>query len=177
MKINRKHEEEVELDITAFMNLMIVLVPVLLMSMVFKSITVLELNIPDLSGGSSSKAEKNKQLELVVREDEFRVYYPTGVLIKTIPPQEEEIDGQLVKSLDYQTLSNTLKEVKRKLDARKIDKRDILLLTDNKVNYQVLVTTMDTVRAYKTVVATSLIEAELFPEISLGDAPKQKGGK
>jgi hypothetical protein len=30
---------------------------------------------------------------------------------------------------------------------------------------------MDTVRSYDAVVAGSLVEAELFPEISLGDAP------
>jgi hypothetical protein len=30
---------------------------------------------------------------------------------------------------------------------------------------------MDTVRSYRAVVATSVVNAELFPEVSLGDAP------
>ena len=30
---------------------------------------------------------------------------------------------------------------------------------------------MDAVRSYRTVVATSVVNAELFPEVSLGDAP------
>ena len=47
----RKHRrlvQPVELDITAFMNLMIVLVPVLLLSMVFTQNAVLELNFPSI---------------------------------------------------------------------------------------------------------------------------------
>ena len=41
-----------------------------------------------------------------------------------------------------------------------------------KTPYQVIVTAMDTVRSFKTVVAISVVEAELFPEISFGDAPQ-----
>jgi len=33
------------------------------------------------------------------------------------------------------------------------------------------VTVMDTVRSYKAVVAGSVVNAELFPEISIADAP------
>ena len=45
---------DAELDITAFMNLMIVLVPVLLLSMVFTHTTVIDLNFP--SGESAEAA-------------------------------------------------------------------------------------------------------------------------
>jgi hypothetical protein len=34
---------------------------------------------------------------------------------------------------------------------------------------------MDTVRACRTVIAASAVEVELFPEISLGDAPPKRG--
>ena len=40
------------------------------------------------------------------------------------------------------------------------------------VNYQTIVSTMDTVRSFKAVVAANLVDAELFPQISLGDAPE-----
>ena len=52
-----------------------------------------------------------------------------------------------------------------------MDKKDILILMEQNINYQTLVTAMDTVRSYDAVVAASLVQAELFPEISLGDAP------
>jgi len=41
MFAKRRDQDEADLDITPFMNLMIVLVPVQLMSMVFSQITVL----------------------------------------------------------------------------------------------------------------------------------------
>ena len=41
----------------------------------------------------------------------------------------------------------------------------------NHLNYQTLVATMDTVRSFEAVVAASVVRAELFPDIALGDAP------
>jgi biopolymer transport protein ExbD len=168
MYLKRRELQEGDLDITPFMNLMIVLVPVLLMSMVFSQITILQLNLPDLTGSVTQSAEKNRQLEVVLRKSGLEVYYPSGVLIKTIVPLETE-NGQ---KLDYETLSLVLREVKKTVS----DKSDILLLSEADVSYQSLVSTMDTVRGYRTVVATSAVEVELFPEISLGDAPPVRGG-
>jgi biopolymer transport protein ExbD len=164
----RREPEEVDIEITPFMNLMIVLVPVLLMSMVFSHITILQLNLPDLTGAAIQSAEKNRQLEVVLRKSSLEVYYPSGVLIKRIDatnntPDEEE--------LDYATLSLVLQEIKKQAS----DKTDVLLLSESDVSYQSLVTTMDTVRGFTTVVAASPVDIELFPEISLGDAPPERG--
>lgn len=167
MFVKRRELDEADLNITPFMNLMIVLVPVLLMSMVFSQITILRLNLPDLTGSVTQSTEKNRQVEVVLRKSGLEVYYPSGVLIKTIEPLETE-DGQ---KLDYETLSLVLREVKKTVS----DKSDILLLSEAGVSYQSLVSTMDTVRGYRTVVATSAVEVELFPEISLGDAPPVRG--
>ena len=149
------------------MNLMIVLVPVLLMSMVFSQITILRLNLPDLTGSVTQSAEKNRQLEVVLRKKSLEVYFPSGVLIKTIKPKETD-EGE---KLDYGTLSLVLREIKKQYQ----DKSDVLLLSEADVSYQSLISTMDTVRGFRTVVATSAVEIELFPEISLGDAPPRRG--
>lgn len=167
MLTKRSVTEEADLDITPFMNLMIVLVPVLLISMVFSHITILQLNLPDLTGKVTQSAERNRQLEVVLRKSSFEVYYPSGVLIKTINAKETE-DGE---KLDYESLSLVLQEIKKQLK----DKSDVLLLSEADVSYQSLVSTMDTVRACRTVVAASAVEVELFPEISLGDAPPKRG--
>jgi len=167
MLMKRRVNEEADLDITPFMNLMIVLVPVLLISMVFSHITILQLNLPDLTGSVTPSAELNRQLEVVLRKSSFEVYYPSGVLIKTINARETE-DGA---KLDYERLSLVLQEIKRQLQ----DKSDVLLLSEADVSYQSLVSTMDTVRAFRTIVAASAVEVELFPEISLGDAPPKRG--
>ncbi len=41
-----RHREEAELEVTPFMNLMVVLVPVLLLSLVFTHTTVIDLDFP-----------------------------------------------------------------------------------------------------------------------------------
>jgi len=163
----RRGHEEADLDITPFMNLMIVLVPVLLISMVFSHITILKLNLPDLTGMVTQSAEKNRQLEVVLRKSAIEVYYPSGVLVKRIEAREEE-DGM---QLDYNMLSLVLQEIKK----QDRDKSDMLLLSEADVSYQSLVSTMDTVRAFRTVAATSAVEIDLFPDISLGDAPPGRG--
>ena len=54
----QKHTEAADLDVTPFMNLMIVLVPVLLLSMVFTHTTVIDLNFPagDAAAGEAKAA-------------------------------------------------------------------------------------------------------------------------
>ncbi|MGD2137117.1 MAG: biopolymer transporter ExbD [Gammaproteobacteria bacterium] len=167
MFAKRRELEEADLDITPFMNLMIVLVPVLLISMVFSHITILKLNLPDLTGAVTHSAERNRQLEVVLRKSSLEVYFPSGVLIKKIEARETDAG----EKLDYETLSLVLQEIKKQVR----DKSDALLLSEADVSYQSLVSTMDTVRAFRTVVATSAVEVELFPEISLGDAPPRRG--
>lgn len=160
--MRRKHRrlvQEAELDITAFMNLMIVLVPVLLLSMVFAHTTVLELNFP-LSGDNSNEPDlKNLQLQVVIRKDQLVLADSNAGLIAKLPKIDSEYD--------FVKLQNALKQLKARLP----EKKDVTILAERSVSYQTLVTVMDTVRSYKAVVAASVVDAELFPEISIGDAP------
>lgn len=166
MRLKKRVQKEADLDITSFMNLMIILVPVLLMSMVFSHVTVLDLKLPDLSADSSSADEdsENQALEVVILPQRFVVNYPAGTPLKEVPKR----DGQY----DYPLLADVLQEVKRQLAEKGIEKRDIFILSQADTDYQTIVTTMDTVRSFKAVVAASVVNAELFPEISLGDAPQ-----
>lgn len=164
LKIRRRQNSEAELDITAFLNLMIVLVPVLLLGLVFSQITVLDIKLPDLGTGDTNSAN-NQQVELVLGEQGMLVNYPRGVRLKTIPVMES---GEH----DFDYLTRVLQEVKRQLREKKIEKRSITILSEPNTAYQTIVTAIDTVRSYKSVVAASVVDAELFPEISFGDAPQ-----
>lgn len=166
MRVKKRVRTEAELDITSFMNLMIILVPVLLMSMVFSHVTVLDLRLPDLAddAASADNQEENQALELVILADRFVVNFPAGTPLKTVAQKDGEYD--------YPLLSDVLQEVKRLLAEKDIEKRDIFILSQADTDYQTLVRTMDTVRSFKAVVAASVVDAELFPEISLGDAPE-----
>ncbi|EON92706.1 hypothetical protein MARLIPOL_08134 [Marinobacter lipolyticus SM19] len=154
---HRRAASSPELDITAFLNLMIVLVPVLLLGMVFSQIRTIELQFPGMESGEAPSAE---QLRLVV------TIIPGGIevsdsergVIRTLPLREGE--------QDFAGLLETLKSIK----ARVPDKTDVVLEVGPEIDYQTLVTAMDTVRSYPAVVAASKIEAELFPDVALADA-------
>jgi biopolymer transport protein ExbD len=153
-----KRRDAEELEVTPFMNLMIVLVPVLLLSMVFTHTTIIDLHFP--SGDSTGDFDPDAvHLEVIVRSDALVVGDGRGGPIKTL----QKVDGQY----DFGALSNVMQELKRRMP----DKRDITILLERDTDYQTVVTVMDKVRSYKTLQAFDVVDAELFPEISLGDAP------
>lgn len=164
-RLSKRKGEDADVDVTSFINLVIVLVPVLLMGMVLSRITVLDLKLPDIAASPSQQQEEPPaQLELIVRADHFDINYPAGIRLKMI---EKTAAG----NYDYESLSLHLQEIKRQLGEKGIQKRDIYLLSEKGIDYQTLVQVMDTVRSFKAVVVTSVVNAELFPEVSLGDAP------
>ncbi|MBX2809604.1 MAG: biopolymer transporter ExbD [Cellvibrionaceae bacterium] len=167
MRFKYRHKtSDSELDITSFLNLMIILVPVLLVMMVFSRITVIDLNLPDLAA-ADPQSDLIKQLEVVLRDDQILVNYPAGTLVKRVPQKDGEHD--------FRYLSRVLQEIKRRLKDQGIDKRDALILSEPNTDYQSIVSAYDTVRSFKAVVVTDVVDAELFPVISLGDAPVVKG--
>ncbi|XPF94827.1 biopolymer transporter ExbD [Colwellia sp. RE-S-Sl-9] len=170
-RLRRHRGEEAELDITSFMNLMIVLVPVLLLSLVFSQVRILNLQLPVSAAGESpeqEQSEEEKQLELVITKDSLYLNYPAGVLLKTFDLSTDE--GQTTR-YNFVALSSFLQDLKLTFQQKNIEKSDIVILLSPDVNYQSIVTAMDTVRSFKAVVAANLVNAELFPNISLGDAP------
>jgi biopolymer transport protein ExbD len=160
--MKRKHRRlrnEADLDITAFMNLMIVLVPILLINMIFASTSVLELNFPTQN---DEQALENDlvQLQVIITPEELLVSDNKGGVIKQIASK----DG----SYDFEMLGLVMKDLK----ARIPDKKDITVMAMKKTSYQTLVSVMDKVRSYPAVVAGSVVHAELFPEVSIADAPE-----
>ena len=158
----RKHRrpvQQADLDITAFMNLMIVLVPVLLLSMVFSHTAVLDLNFPATDDSLINLDEENLQLQLIIRKDSLSVGDTQNGLIRRIENQNG--------SYNFEALVDLLKMIKSRVP----DKTEITLLLAENIDYQTLVTAMDKTKSYPEVVAASLVDAELFPDISIGDAP------
>lgn len=147
------------MDITAFMNLMIVLVPVLLLSMVFSQTAVLDLNFPVLDDAQLPDNSEELQLQLIIRKNSLTLADTKQGLIRKIQSSEQ--------GYDFDSLVKVLKQLKNRFP----EKTDITLLLGEEINYQTLVSAMDLTRSYETVVAASVVNAELFPDISIGDAP------
>ena len=163
-KRRQKHTEAADLDVTPFMNLMIVLVPVLLLSMVFTHTTVIDLNFPSGDAAAGEIDPDAVHLEVQVYEDKLVVADGRGGTIKTLPQTDQ---GEH----DYAQLSLVMQELKRRMP----EKEDITVLLQEETNYQTLVSVMDKVRSYPTVQALAVVQAELFPVISLGDTPATAG--
>lgn len=163
MNRHRRIKEDAELNVTSFMNLMIVLVPVLLLNMVFAQVSVIDLKLPL---DQDNRATNTDDISLEVVIDDNRV-----LVQRTLSGQSEVVATlkNVNNQPDVKRLSSVLQDIKR--NPIFADRTDISLLSSPSVNYQTLITVMDTVRAYTTVVAASAVEAVLFPDISLGDAP------
>lgn len=74
---------------------------------------------------------------------------------------------------DFRQLSLVLQELKRHLQEKQADRKNISLLIESDTPYQKIVATMDAVRSYRTLLATDVVDAELFPDIAFGDVPGQ----
>lgn len=149
--------EAEELNITAFMNLMVILVPFLLITAVFSRMTVLELNLPGLDGVQADEPV-TLSLELVLRENSFDIQ---GANLGLIRRFERSAEGTR-----WQDFSELLVEIKRRFP----DERSITVLVEPSVTYDTLIAAMDRVRSAEVVHGLSVEEVELFPDIAIGDA-------
>jgi biopolymer transport protein ExbD len=148
-----------DINITAFMNLMVILVPFLLITAVFSRVAILELTLPAGAAAGAAPPPEGFALEVVLRKDGVEVGDRNGGLIRRI--------AALENGYDYTQLSELLQLIK----ARYPEEQDVTLLLEADIEYDVLVQTMDAVRIADTVVAGSVVKVDLFPEISIGDAP------
>jgi biopolymer transport protein ExbD len=152
-------QQPADINITAFMNLMVILVPFLLITAVFSRITILELNLPAAAADKQQRDAPSFALEVTVRTASIEVGDRHSGLIRRISATEQ--------GHDYAALSELLQQVK----ARFPDRLDATLLLEPETPYDTMVQVMDNVRAARVVQAGSLQTAELFPDISIGDAP------
>ena len=161
----RANQETAELNITAFMNLMVILVPFLLITAVFSRLAVLELNLPGSSTEATDPQEQTFQLEVIVRKDKIEVGDRNQGLLGVYPNTEE---GEY----DYDALSEKLSQLKKRYPT----KTDASILLEQDIEYNTLVQVMDRVRVEELIEEESVVRNDLFPDISIGDAPVLSGG-
>jgi len=160
----RRNTETADLNITAFMNLMVILVPFLLITAVFSRLAILELNLPGSSTEPVDPQEQTFQLEVIVRSDKIEVGDRNQGLLGVYPNME---DG----AYDYDGLSEKLSQLKRRYP----QKTDASILLEQDIEYNTLVQVMDRVRVEEVVEEDSVVRNDLFPDISIGDAPVLPG--
>ncbi len=171
-KSKRLRENNAELNITAFMNLMVVLVPFLLITAVFSQVSILNLNLPaGVSEALPQEEDPPKALEVIVRKNKFEVNERNSGLLKTV---KNTNDGY-----NYSELNAFLQEVKAHPEFN--TDTTVTLLMEMDIEYDTLVQTMDAVRLIvleerELDEQGNVIQGELFPNISMGDAPPENSG-
>ena len=161
MPVRRLKKTPAHLEITAFINLIVVLVPFLLSTAVFTRLAVIDLSLP---AQSNDKIERNLKpnelkLEVVIRHDALDVGDKLGGLIARIPNGAGGPDTKALSALVQQL----------KLKFPEITTASVL--PEPNIPYETLVKVMDAVRAGHQVQGAQIVRTDYFPDISIGDAP------
>jgi len=155
----RRQKDAHELDMTTVMNLMVVLVPFLLITAVFSRLTILELDLPGPAEPTSEQAPI-LNLEVIVRPGELQVADRGTGLLKAFPRTG---DGSEIEAM---TLF-----LRQEIKPRFPDATAVTILLEPDIRYDTVVRVMDAVRVHAEIVDGRMVQTDLFPDISIGDAP------
>jgi biopolymer transport protein ExbD len=157
-KLERHSRKPATLLLVPMIDIFTVLVTFLLMTAVFSRTVVLQLNLP-ASQTEFKDPPPGLQLEVMVRKDQLMVADRNTGPLHAVP--------NTPSGPDYDGLTEYLKFVKTKFP----DKTDASILLEPDTAYDTLVQVMDRVRVFETGEGANVVQAELFPDISIGDAP------
>lgn len=162
-KRKRLEPQSEELDLTALLNVLVVLVSFLLLSAVFSKITIQELNMPPLA---SSPTEPSKDalplvIEVMLRKDALEIGNGKGITAR-LPKQGDRYDTAM--------LSQNLKLLKDENPG----KRDVILLVEPDIDYAAMIAVMDALKFVDVKApreGSPPLRITLFPNVTVGDAP------
>ncbi len=160
MRTRRLKKGSEALEVSAFINLIVVLIPFLLSTAVFSNMSVVDLTLPAKSSNWEGLKTNDLKLEIVVRHDAIEVGDKIGGLIARIP--------NTAQGPDLVTLNAQMFEIKKKFP----DVTGASLLPEPNIPYDTVIHVMDAMRTGKTANGgTTVVDVDLFPAISIGDAP------
>jgi biopolymer transport protein ExbD len=157
-KLERHNRRPAELLLVPMIDIFTVLVTFLLMTAVFSRTVVLSMNLP-AQQADFKDPPPGLVLEVLVRKDLLQVADRNSGPLATMP--------NTAQGYDFETLTNYLKRVKAKFP----DKTDATVLLESDIPYDTLVQVMDRVRVFEVPDGLGVKQGELFPDISIGDAP------
>ena len=157
-KLERHSRKPAELLLVPMIDIFTVLVTFLLMTAVFSRTVILQLSLP-ASQTEFREPPPGLQLEVMVRKDLIQVADRNTGPLATLP--------NTPGGYNYDALTEYLKRVKAKFP----EKTDASILLEADTPYDTLVQVMDRVRVFEVTQGLNVVQAELFPDISIGDAP------
>jgi biopolymer transport protein ExbD len=156
-----------ELLLVSMIDIFTVLVTFLLMTAVFSRTVILELKLPS-NNPSSVDLPKDLNLEVIVHRDELVIADRATGPLRTLP--------NTATGYDLDGLTQFLQTVKSRFP----DKTEASVLLEPDTPYDIMVQIMDRTRIAEVNAGLSTQQYELFPDVSVGDAPVNEpaaGGK
>jgi biopolymer transport protein ExbD len=148
-------------DVTAFLSLMVILVPFLLVTAVFSRTTILDV----MTTGEQQRAVADAlQLQVVVRSRTFEISHTGREGVEIVDRAGKEA------SMIY------LAELARRLKARYPLAREATVLVEQEIAYEVVVRVLDVLRVHARTEGDAWMQDSLFPQIALGPAPRAGQG-
>jgi biopolymer transport protein ExbD len=153
----RYHHGRDDLNIVPMIDMMVILVFFLIFTAVFSKTNILQMNLPN-SSSNPLDLPKDLKLEVIIRPDDIVVNDRNSGPLKVL--------ANTGRGYDLENLSEFIRRIKSQYPQMS----DATILSGPNITYDTLVQVMDTVRVYQLPVAP-FSKAELFPDISIGDAP------
>lgn len=169
MRSRRIRRHAAALDVTAFINLIVVLVPFLLSTAVFTRLAVIELSLPAPAASTGAPLPiQALQLEIALQPEALVVSDRVGGLIQRIPHTAGAHGGP-----DLATLARLMRQLKIQFPAA----TSATVRAQPETAYDTLIQVMDAVREVPATHGPRIRTAPvpLFPDISIGDAPGLAG--
>src|ERR1700752_4382107 len=157
-KLERHSRKPAELLLVPMIDIFTLLVTFLLMTAVFSRTVILQLNLPPPQT-EFKEPPPGLQLEVMVRKDLIQVADRNTGPLATLP--------NTASGYNFDGLTEYLKRVKAKFP----EKTDASILLEPDTPYDTLVQVMDRVRVFEVSQGMNTVQAELFPDVSIGDAP------
>src|SRR5215469_16252075 len=158
-RVLRHQRKSGELMLVSMIDIFTVLVTFLLMTAVFSHTVILQLHLP-APQAQFREPPPGLMLEIMVRKDLLQVADRNSGPLATFP--------NIASGYDYEGMTDYLKRVKAKFP----EKTDASILLEADTPYDILVQVMDRVRVFETKDGQNTVQAELFPDISIGDVPQ-----
>jgi len=147
-----------ELQLISMIDIFTVLVTFLLMTAIFSRTVVLDLKLPS-NNPSFPELPKGLNLEVIVRNNLLQIADRGTGPLRTLP--------NTAKGYDLDGLTEYLKFVK----SRYPDKTEATILLEPETPYNTMVEVMDRTRVVEVNAGLQSVQAALFPDVSIGDAP------
>lgn len=151
---------EAPINLVPMIDILTVLVLYLLVGSVYEHLAILQLNLPATQAAAKTDDKPDLQPTVIVRRDGLELRNRRGVF--------QRLDNNAA-GYDLEALSGLLLEIKRQAP----QETSITLLLEPDISYDTLVQLMDGVRLLPEGLDPTQGLTELFPSISLGDAPNR----